>query len=342
MASSLLSQYLEECRDLVVSEIRTLLPSNRYGPMLYDLMLDYPLRAAKGLRPALCIAACRALGGRLEDVLRSAVVLELFHNAFLIHDDIEDGSLMRRGLPTLHREYGVPIAINVGDAMLALSLRPLLDNTRVLGLGKALRIMDIVARMALESAEGQALELHWVRSGRWSFRDSDYWHLVYKKTCWYTFIAPMLIGAIVGSTTPDGLGRLKKFATLLGVSFQIQDDLLNLTADEGKYGKEIGGDLWEGKRTLMLMHMMRCASDAERAEAKEILERPQPERSHEGVLRLLELIRRHGSLDYARAFAERVARKADAALAETCAGMKPSVHTEFLNELVQYVVFRDR
>jgi geranylgeranyl diphosphate synthase, type II len=310
--------------------------------MLYDLMMDYPLRAAKGLRPALCIAACRAIGGRLEDVLRSAAVLELFHNAFLIHDDIEDGSLMRRGFPTLHREYGVPIAINVGDAMLALSLRPLLDNTRVLGLGKALRILDIVARMSLESAEGQALELHWVRSGRWSFRDSDYWHLVYKKTCWYTFIAPILIGAIVGRATPDRLGRLKKFATLLGVSFQIQDDVLNLTANEGAYGKEIGGDLWEGKRTLMLMHMMRCASDAERAEAKEILERPQPERSREGVLRLLELIQRHGSLDYARAFAERVARKAEAALGETRSWMKPSVHTEFLNELVQYVVIRDR
>ena len=91
--------------------------------------MEYPLREAKGLRPALCIATCRALGGSLEAVLPSAAVLELYHNAFLIHDDVEDGSERRRGMPTLHRDHGAPIAINVGDAMLGLALSPLLDNT---------------------------------------------------------------------------------------------------------------------------------------------------------------------------------------------------------------------
>ena len=86
--------------------------------MLFNLMLDYPLRDAKALRPALCIATCRALGGQLEEVLPSAAVLEFFHNAFLIHDDIEDQSELRRGAPTLHYAHGVPIAVNVGDAML--------------------------------------------------------------------------------------------------------------------------------------------------------------------------------------------------------------------------------
>src|SRR5689334_17738045 len=109
---------------------------------LYELMLDYPQREAKGLRPALCIATCRALGGTLEAALRSAAALELYHNAFLIHDDIEDESLLRRGRPTLHQEHGVPIAINVGDAMLALSLQPLLDNMGSIGLGPSLRILQ--------------------------------------------------------------------------------------------------------------------------------------------------------------------------------------------------------
>src|SRR4051812_13333371 len=103
MSSSLLNDYLTEARDLVMVELREIVPNNRYGPILYDLMMKYPLRAAKGLRPALCMATCRALGGRLHDVLRTAAVIELYHNAFLIHDDIEDGSLMRRGFPTLHR-----------------------------------------------------------------------------------------------------------------------------------------------------------------------------------------------------------------------------------------------
>src|SRR5690349_11959716 len=98
MTSTELMSYLEECRDLAIQEIRRLIPAREQaGTSLYELILDYPLREAKGLRPALCIASCRALGGKLDAVARSAAVLELYHNAFLIHDDIEDGSLMRRG-----------------------------------------------------------------------------------------------------------------------------------------------------------------------------------------------------------------------------------------------------
>ena len=133
-----LTHYLDECRSLVLDEIRTIVARDRRvgadEGLLWQLMLDYPLRDAKGLRPALCVATCRALGGTLEAVVRSAAVLELYHNAFLIHDDIEDESLVRRGRPTLHREHGVPIAVNVGDAMLALSLQPLLDNIETIGL----------------------------------------------------------------------------------------------------------------------------------------------------------------------------------------------------------------
>src|SRR5262249_62365742 len=93
-----LTSYLNDCRALVTDEIRRIIPGDsRYQSILYDLMLDYPLREGKALRPALCISTCRALGGHLESVLCSAAVLELYHNAFLIHDDVEDQSLMRRG-----------------------------------------------------------------------------------------------------------------------------------------------------------------------------------------------------------------------------------------------------
>jgi geranylgeranyl diphosphate synthase, type II len=240
--ASILEDYLTECRDLVLAEIREIIPSNRYRTILYDLMLEYPLRLGKGFRPALCIATCRALGGRLQDVLQTAAVLELYHNAFLVHDDVEDGSLMRRGNPTLHQDYGVPIAVNVGDGMNALCLQPLLDNMNLLGMGKALRILQIVSRMTRESVEGQAMELDWVRRGRWGLRDREYCLMSYKKTCWYTFIAPMQVGGIVNGATPSQLALLRKYAVYVGVAFQIQDDVLNLTADE-RYGKEIGGDL---------------------------------------------------------------------------------------------------
>ncbi len=278
MTGGELDAYLSECRELTLAEIRRLLPNDgRYREVLYDLMLEYPLRSAKALRPSLCIASCRALGGSLESVLRSAAIIELYHNAFLIHDDVEDGSDLRRGRPTLHRSHGIPVAVNVGDAMLALALEPLLDNMRLLGMGKALRILQVIAQMARESTEGQALELQWIRNRRWDLSDGDYLRMVYKKTSWYTFIAPILVGGMVGGAAPAQLSTLRKFAALLGIAFQIQDDILNLTAEAGAYGKEIAGDLWEGKHTLILMHALRAATSRERTRAQAILRKPRPQ-----------------------------------------------------------------
>lgn len=116
--------YLEDVRTLVLDDIRARLPTGEATSRLYAMVLEYPLRSAKALRPALCLATCRAIGGSLAVALPSATALELYHNAFLIHDDIEDGSETRRGSPTLHRAHGVPMAVNVGDAMLALALAP--------------------------------------------------------------------------------------------------------------------------------------------------------------------------------------------------------------------------
>jgi len=275
----LLDEYLGECKELVVQHIKTIIPSDgRYGTILYRLMLDYPLRDAKGLRPMLSIACCRALRGKLEAVLRSAAVLELYHNAFLIHDDVEDQSVMRRGRPTLHRLHGVPVAVNVGDAMLCLSLQPLLENMSEIGLGPSLRILQAVSRMTRESVEGQALELDWVKRDAWDVTDDDYVRMVEQKTAWYSFITPLVVGGIAARADNTCLDALTEFGRSLGIAFQIQDDVLSLRGEPEAFGKEIGGDLWEGKRTLILLHMMRCASAAERQEVEEILALPQPSR----------------------------------------------------------------
>lgn len=127
--------------------------------------------------------------------------------------------------------------------MLALTLEPLLDNMISVGMGKALRILQTVARMTRESTEGQALELHWIQNREWQLDDADYVRLVYKKTSWYTFISPMLIGGIVAGVEPERLTTLRKFAALLGVAFQAQDDVLNVVGEGSSYGKEIAGDL---------------------------------------------------------------------------------------------------
>lgn len=345
-----MDEYLGECRALALAELGRVVPAGgRYGPMLYDLMLDYPRRASKGLRPALCIAACRALGGAIEPVLQSAAVLELYHNAFLIHDDVEDGSELRRDGPTLHRTHGVPVAVNVGDAMLALALEPLLDNMASVGLGKAIRILRLVARMARESAEGQALELDWMRRQRWDLADADYVRMVYKKTSWYTFVAPVLIGAVVAGAAPDRLHVLRRFAALLGIAFQIQDDVLNLVGEEAAYGKEIAGDLWEGKRTLLVAETLRAAGPAERARIQAILvkRRPAPGEEEPGakteaeIRWLAERVRRGPAVGHARAVAARYAGEARRQLARA-AWLAPSVHRDFLEGLVDFVVERSR
>ena len=341
MESSVLTRYLAECRELVLAEIREIIPDNRYRAILYDLMLDYPLRPGKGFRPSLCIATCRALGGRLEDVLRSAAVLELYHNAFLLHDDVEDGSLLRRGQPTLHREYGVPIAVNVGDAMNALCLQPLLDNMSILGMGKALRILQLIAHMARESVEGQALELDWVRRKQWNLRDRDYCLMTYKKTGWYTFIAPMQIGALVTDAQAAQLALLRKYASYVGVAFQIQDDLLNLQADQTRYGKEIGGDLWEGKRTLVLLHMLRMVKRTLQVRAQCILDKPRDDKTEDDIALLHDLIERTGSLDYARQVARQLAAKGKHILGRAGDWMPPSIHRDFILEMAEHVIARE-
>ena len=273
-----LERYLLDCHEMVIDEIRDIIPSDvPDAGQLYELMLDYPLREAKALRPALCIAACRALGGHLQAVLPSAAVLELYHNAFLIHDDIEDNSLMRRKGETLHRQHGVPIAINVGDGMLALALGPLLDNMRVVGMGRALRVLETVGEMARTSAEGQAMELRWIREARFDLLDRDYIRMAYKKSAWYTFVTPITVGVIIAGAPNAQLYAMRRFAILLGIAFQIQDDVLNLEGDVAEYGKEIDGDLWEGKHTLILIHALRNATPAERERAHTILRKRRPD-----------------------------------------------------------------
>lgn len=283
-----LDDYLALCKEACDGEIARLYGDGEQTSGLRDLILDYPRRGGKALRPALGIAMCLGLGGHLDAILPTAATLELYHNAFLIHDDIEDESWWRRGKPTLHIDHGVPIAVNVGDAMLSLSLQPLLDNVERIGLGPALRILRAVSHMTRRTVEGQAIELDWVRSNTWTLTDADYLTMVELKTSWYSFITPLQVGAIAAGEHSDRMAPLEDFGRHLGAAFQITDDLLNLRADPDVYGKEIGGDLWEGKRTLMLLHAMRCAAPADRERAAHILAKRRP--TMDGAISLVELL----------------------------------------------------
>ena len=270
---------------------------------LYNLVADYPRRGGRMLRPSLCIATARAFGASPTDAVRSAVALELLHNAFLVHDDIEDESDARRGRPTLHALHGVAVALNVGDALAFLGVQALVDNHRALGSQLTVQILEEAGRMARESIEGQALELGWRRDNTLSLSDADYLEMVLKKTCWYTTIYPSRVGALIGTRSAHPSDRFVRFGFFLGAAFQIQDDLLNLAGDERRYGKELGGDIWEGKRTLMLIALLRAANEAERERLGEFLGRPRHARRAEDVAWVRARMDAYGCLDYAREMA---------------------------------------
>jgi geranylgeranyl diphosphate synthase type II len=161
--------------------------------------------------------------------------------------------------------------------------------------------------------------------------------MVYKKTSWYTFVAPVMIGGIVAGAARAQLVALRKFASLLGIAFQIQDDVLNLTSEGSRYGKELAGDLWEGKRTLILLHAVQAASVAEQERARAILLKPRPridgdvrpERT--AVHEQLDALERAGELS---AHARRAIEAALGGEATADAGAKTHADVAFLRQLV--------
>ena len=310
------------------------------SPYLYELAADYPRRGGKMMRPSICIATARAFGARSSDAVRSAVAIELLHNAFLVHDDIEDESEMRRGAPALHSLHGVPLALNAGDAMLLLSLRPLLDNRRSLGPELALDVLLDTERMSEESAEGQAMELGWRRDNIIELEDEDYFTMVLKKTSWLAVIYPVRVGAMIGTGGLADLDQFIRFGFLLGVAFQIQDDLFRISAPTTATGKEALGDLFEGKRTLMLIHAFRRGTATERARLKSILAAPRSERRAEEVVSIRGLMERYNSLDYARRIGQGLAGAALHEFAGIFGRLPASRDKDFLRGLITWIFER--
>lgn len=339
VTSPLIPTILQEYGALTRTALKEYLPSWEPRRHLYDLVADYPLRGGKMMRPSLCIATARAFGARLDDALLTAVSIELLHNALLIHDDIEDGSEERRGKPTLHALHGVPLAVNVGDALTLLSLRPLLDNIKTIGLQLSMRILEEAMRMARESAEGQAMELGWRHENVTDLGDADYLEMILKKTCWLATIYPSRVGALIGAQDRIDLDAFIRFGFFLGAAFQIQDDLLNLEADD-RYGKEINGDIWEGKRTLMLIHLLRKATAEERTEIVRVLQLPREQRTPAAISWIRQRMDAYGCLTYARHIAHGLAGAALHEYSLLYAPLPDSRDKQFIEGLVTWVFER--
>lgn len=331
-----LSDYGNTARNTLLDR----LPTGEPSAHLYDPMRDFVSRSGKGLRPALLIATCRAFNGRMEEALTSAAALELLHNAFLVHDDIQDLSEFRRGVPCLHEQLGVPLAINAGDAMLAQALRLLRQNVTDLGPAPAWRIFDEFDHLIAQSLEGQAMELGWIRDNDLTVGPADYLRMTLKKTCWYSFIHPCRIGALIADPERSDLDAFNAFGFYLGAAFQIQDDVLNLVGSVERYGKEILGDLFEGKRTLMVSRFAGIAEDADRLRLARFFSVPRSRRDRREADWLLDAMNRQGCLAYAKDASQRLVEGAKSAF-ETAFQGAEGEDRDFVSHLLDYMIERD-
>jgi geranylgeranyl diphosphate synthase, type II len=313
---------------------------DRLPAQLHDLVVEYPLRPGKGIRPALCLASCRAHGGRSEDALAAAVAIELLHNAFLVHDDICDGARRRRGGEALHVRHGIPRAVSAGDALAWAALGPLLDRAETLGPRLTFDLLAEFDHLTRRTIEGHSLELDWREGGLLGLDFDDYLKLVLDKTCWYSSIHPCRVGALLGSGGRADLEAIARFGFFLGAVLQIRDDVENLTDRREAHGKDFGSDIIEGKPTLILIHLLRTAPLRATEEVQRLVGGPGKSSGlarSERIERVVGLMEEHGSIDYACAFADGLAGAALDEFASATTELPETRDTAFLRSLVLYL-----
>jgi geranylgeranyl diphosphate synthase type II len=192
--------------------------------------------------------------------------------------------------------------------------------------------------------EGQIIELTYVRENSTRLKPQDYYTICENKTCWYTIITPCRTGIIIGSddATPEQLDAITRFALNTGIAFQITDDTLNLTASQQLYGKEINGDILEGKRTLMLIHLLNSCSRAEKIKIKRILKTPREAKTEADVTYIMNLMEQYACVEYARTIAEQFALKARQILQDECDWMTEKRWKQFFRDQTEYLVMRKK
>lgn len=310
--------------------------------LFYSMMRDYPGRKGKGIRGSICLLSCEMLGGDPDLCLDTAAALELFESWVLIHDDIEDQSDMRRGEMTLHKKHSIPLAINAGDSLHNRMWQILLRNKEILGSELTFRIAEEFLYMINRTTEGQHVELSWTENGRFDLTEEDYYSMCKRKTAWYTCISPLRLGGLIAGTKARILDSMKAIGTDMGLAFQIQDDVLNLLGDETKYGKEICGDIREGKRTLALIHALKnCDSDA-RVLIETVITKPREDMTDGDVRSVLNAMQKCGSIEHARDKASMFASSARKKFDTSLSAVAESPAKQRIREIIEFVVSRDK
>ncbi|MEL7122021.1 MAG: polyprenyl synthetase family protein [Bacteroidota bacterium] len=225
-------------------------PNELYEPANYIMQLG-----GKRLRPGIAMMGYELYDSNVERVLPVAMAVEVFHNFSLVHDDIMDEALMRRGKPSVHAKFGENTAILSGDVMLVLAYEVLtkIDKPNLIP-----QLVKVFNRQAIEVCEGQQLDMNF--ETREDVSIEEYIHMISQKTA--ALIGGSLeLGAIVGGASDDDLKNLQLFGRNIGIAFQLQDDYLDTFGDPKKFGKKIGGDIAQNKKTFLILKALEVASE---------------------------------------------------------------------------------
>ena len=253
-------------------------PGNLYEPIAYTMALG-----GKRIRPVLVLMACEAVGGDADKAVDAAVGLELFHNFTLLHDDVMDNADVRRGQPTVHRRWNANVAILSGDTMLTMASQYM---CRVAPEHLA-AVNELFNTTAIEIYEGQQYDMDYERRREVSV--DEYIKMIRLKTSVLLGCA-LKMGALIADADSQQADLFYQAGVNLGLAFQLRDDVLDVWGDEATFGKEIGGDIMNNKKTFLLINAMHLASGDDADELRHWLNDPYATRDNKvaGVTRLYE------------------------------------------------------
>ena len=280
--------------------VKSNVPVSVYEPIRY--IID---AGGKRLRAILLLLASEAVGGKSADALNAACAIELLHTFTLVHDDIMDNSDLRRGLPTIHKKWDVDTAILSGDQIAACAHEILLKTKTP----KSMEVFRVFTDAFVEVCEGQGYDREFeVRN---DLSVDDYLMMIGKKTA-RMISASTEIGAIIGGGTARQIAALRHYGEYLGFAFQIQDDILDIEGNERTFGKIIGRDIIEGKRTFLLLAALDRVKGADRKLVESVMQHKCA--GENNINRVRDLYEREGVLTDARRAMERYTIKAQKAL----------------------------
>jgi len=298
---------------------------------------DFLDRGGKRWRPSLFLLVVEALGKDPKALQEFAIIPEVIHNGTIMIDDIEDNSELRRGKPCTHRLYGLDVAINAGNAMYYLPLLTLIKNRDKLGSDKLSRIYEIYTREMISLSLGQAMDIAWHKglADADKLTETKYMQMCAYKTGTLARMAAK-IAAVLCDASDDTVERLGRFAEALGVAFQIQDDVLDLTGTEfaeNKGGR--GRDVTEGKRSLMVIHTLEKAKPADKKRLLAILNMHTTDQKLRDAA--IKIMKRYDSIRYAKQFAQQLVAES---WKEVDRLLSPSEAKEKLKAFADYLIER--